>query len=161
MVKNGGRRIRAKLGGEAQRLFTDHVVGAVAHLEHRVGVHARPRLDGGVDIQGLVLGAEADQVEAGDIDRQVQDQVASLDVLAEDAAMGFRREVRMLEARAALPGQPPALFVCRQHQQATFALERDVTANQRQDALADAPATNDDDLACEVDLRHVSPDSSG
>ena len=117
VVDDGGRRIRAELRGELQRLFANHEVGPIAHLQHRVRVHARPRLDGRVDVQRLLLCAEADQVETRDVDRQVQEQVAGLDVSSENAAMICGREMSVLEARAALLGKPSPLLVCRQDQE--------------------------------------------
>ena len=128
MVDDGGWRIRAELRGEPQRLFANHEVGSIAHLQHRIRVHARPRLDGSVDVQRLLLRAEADQVETRDVYRKIQEQVAGLDMFPENATMICGREMCVLEACAALLGQPAPLLVCRQDQEPAFALERDVTA---------------------------------
>ena len=154
MVDDGGRRSRTEFRGETKRFFANHVVGPVAHLQHRIRVHARPRLDGSVDIQCLLLRAEAHQIETRDIDRKIQEKVASPDVSAEDATMIRGREMRVLETRAAFLRKPPPLLVRRQHHEPTFALEGDVAADDRQDALANAAAADDDDAALEVDARH-------
>jgi hypothetical protein len=72
-------------------------------------------------------------------------------VSTENATMIFGREMRVLEVRTKLLGQPPPLLVCRQDQQPPFALERDVAPDDRQNTLADATAADDDDSACKVE----------
>lgn len=68
MVDDGGWRIGAKVRGEPQRLFENHEVGPIAHLQHRIRVHARPRLDGRIDVQRLPLCSEANQIETRNVD---------------------------------------------------------------------------------------------
>ena len=45
---------------------------------------------------------------------------------AENATMIFRRQMCMLEVRAALLSQSTPLLVCRQHEEPSFAVDRDM-----------------------------------
>jgi len=60
--------------------------------------------------------------------------------------------MRVLEMRSALLGQPAPLLVCRQDKEPLFAPYRDMTADDREDALADAAAADNNDPTSEVQL---------
>jgi hypothetical protein len=157
VVDDGRWRIRAEFRGESQCLFANHEIGPVAHRQHRVRVDPGPRLDGGVEVQGLLPGAEANQVEARDVDRKVQDKVAGFDVFPENATMIRWGQMCVLVVRTAILGQPPSQLVGRQHPQAPFSFERDVAPDDWEDALPDAAGPDDDDPARELHSCHEGP----
>ena len=107
VIDHRGGCVGAELLGQLQRLLADHEVGALAHVDHGVVVHAGPGLDGGVHVQRAARGAEADHVQARHIHRQVQHQVAGAHMAAEQARVigrvsGARAGIRRRTWRARL-----------------------------------------------------------
>ena len=68
------RRAGPQCALEVKHLLAHRVVGPLALRHLGVVVEARPRLDDGVDIEGVRLAGEAHDVEAVDIDGKVDDE---------------------------------------------------------------------------------------
>jgi len=65
-------------------------------------------------------------------------------------------EMRVHETRIATLGQQATLLVRGQHGESILPFERQMSPDQRQDALSYAPATDDDDASREIDLNEFA-----
>ena len=146
------RRGRARVvGAQRQRLFAQRVVGALGVRNGGVGVAARPRLDAGVEVHRALGPAELDQRDRRHIDRHVEHEVTTADVLIELAAEIVARQRQHHEFHAIGFGDFPAAIVTGDDRDALFR-DADMAQNQRQRALADAAETDEDDAAWKLDV---------
>jgi hypothetical protein len=80
--QRGGRALRPFLG-RLERRVAQEVVAALMRGNLRVVVVAGPRLDAGVEIEDAMIVAPFDDIEARDIDAEVEHEVALADIAAE------------------------------------------------------------------------------
>src|SRR5690606_19257706 len=97
MIDDGGRCVWTELFRKLQGLFANQIIRALAYIEHRVVVDPGPRLDGGVHVQRAAVGTKPNQVEARYIHRKIQNEIARVDILGENASIVERFEVRVQE----------------------------------------------------------------
>ena len=150
MVDDRGRGRRAQALSEPQHALAGHEIGPFAQRQHRVVEDAGPGLDRRIDVQRTVLRAPLDQVEARDVDRQVQDEVALADVAGQLAMVVARLQMAVSEACARRLGDAAPALVGREHRQRIGA-GQDVVAQQRQDRLPDAAAPDHHQAIAEFD----------
>ena len=141
VIDDGRRCAGLQPPAELQHVFARAVVGALAHREHRVVEDAWPGLDRRVDIKHAVRGAPLDEVEARDIHRQVEQQVARLQAPPQLALVGGWLEVAVDEPCVIRRGKRATLFAGLEHGEPVLG-QRQVPAQQRQHGLADAAAAD-------------------
>ena len=90
-----GRRARIA-GAQPQRFLAHRVVGALGGRDGRVGVAAGPGLDAGIEVHRALFPAVADQGDARDVDRDIQQEVAAPEQRIEHAAEILARQ-RLLD----------------------------------------------------------------
>ena len=122
---------------EGQHVLAQRVIGTQRDRQVGIGVAARPRLDAGVEVERAPLLAELDQRRRGDLDRQVDQEVAlaqpSLERLAQVVARHALPDEGDTEALDLLQ---PAAVVGGDHRD-LLGLDVDMAEQQRQHALAD------------------------
>ena len=94
---------------QLEHFLPQRVVRAPARRDVRVRVTARPRLDAGVEVQRALLVAELDERDAGDVDRQVQHEVAAADERLEHVpvVLAGERVIDELDAELGPPLRGP------------------------------------------------------
>ncbi len=75
-VRQYRRRRRAPAFAQGERLLAHRIIAALLDRQRGVGVAARPWLYAGVEIQRPALARELDQSYAGNVHRQVQQEIA-------------------------------------------------------------------------------------
>ena len=102
----GGRALIA--GTQRQGLLAQRIVGPARSAQRGVGVATGPGLNAGVQVHRALFPAEADQGDARDIDRDIQQEIAAADQRRQDATevvtgQGFddALDTEMLSLRAA------------------------------------------------------------
>jgi len=151
---------RGRAAGEArrqrQRGFAQRVVRALGRRERRVGVAAGPGLDAGVEVEGAARLRELDQRDGRDVDRQVQQEVARAEQLAEHLAVVGAGERRAVEGDAVLARDLGAALLGG-HDRDVRARHVDVAQQERQDTLADRAEAQDHHAAGIGDVLRVEP----
>ena len=143
------RRPAAVLRHQLQHVLAQRIVGAQRHRQAGVGIAARPGLDAGVDIEGALLLAELDQGRRGDLDRQVDHEVALGHSLLERLAEVVARQALPDEGDAELLQLLQAAAVLGRDDRDLLGLDVDVPEDQRQHALADRAEADHDHAARE------------
>ena len=152
--RSGATRIR---GTQGQRFLAQGVVGALGHRRARIGIATGPGLDAGVQVHGALFPAVLDERQAGDVDRNIEEEVTAAEQRLEDAAVVLAHQrftdefhaefLRFLRAR-----------VLRGHDSDAFGLDADVAQDQRQDTLPDAAKTDNQDTTREINVNRVCHD---
>ena len=146
------RRPAAVLRRELQHVLAQRIVGAQRDRQAGIGVAARPRLDAGVDVERALLLAELDQRRRGDLDREVDQEVALAQPLVEGLAQVLARQPLPDEGDAELFGLLEAAAVLLRDDGDLLGLDVDVAEDQRQHALADRAEADHDHAAGERDV---------
>ena len=157
------RRPAAVLGHELQHGVAQRVVRAPRHREVGIGVAARPRLDAGVDVERALLLAELDQGRRGDLDREVDQEVALGEPAGQHLAVVGPGQALLDELDAVALGLRQAAAIVLGDDGDLAGLDADMAQDQRQHALADRAEADHDHAALEIDvlpardfLRHFS-----
>ncbi len=122
---------------QLENFLAQGIIGAAAGRDVRVGIAARPWLDAGVEVQRPLLVAELDQRDAGDVHRQVQQEVAAAHQRVQHVAEVLARERVVQELDSVLLRLLAPGVVGRDDRDAVGREPADVAQDQRQDALAD------------------------
>src|SRR6185437_7352838 len=85
---------------QSQRFLPQSIVGAASGGDSGVGITARPGLDARVEVHRALLPAELDERDAGDLDRNVDQEVAAPEQRIEDPAVVLASEPLLDEADA-------------------------------------------------------------
>ena len=148
----GGRARVAR--AQRERLLAQNVIGAAAGRHRGIGVAPRPRLDAGVEVHRTFLPAQLDQRQARDLHGNVDQEIAAPEQRIEHAAEVLARQT-LLDQPDAVGARLLAALVLRGDDGEALGRNTDVTQHQRQDALADAAETDEQDPARELDVNLV------
>ena len=140
---------------DVEHALAQRIVRALGDRGLGVDVEARPRLADRVDVEGVDVLAEIDQVGRGGVDRQVDDHAAAgtaREQGGQHLAVVVPGDRDLLEAQLALVEQC-AVGIDRVDDHEFRAVESDVTLQQRQDTAADGAEADHHDRAGELRMQ--------
>ena len=144
-----GGRAAAELALHRERALAQRVVGALAGRERVVEIGARPGLDAGVEVEGTPLAGQPDERHRADVDREVEEEIANAEDRLDDLAIVVGRDDLLDELDAVVRRDLSAPGVGGDDDDAVRR-HVEMAQDQRQHGLADASATDHDELARQV-----------
>ncbi len=151
--EHGGRGPRIP-GTQRQGFLAQRVVGSPGGGYRRIGVAAGPRLYTGVDVHRTLFPAQLDESDARDLDRDVHQKIPAPEQRIQDAAEVLTGEGLLDDLDSQILGFLKAALVSR-HDGDAVRSDTDVPEDERQDALANAAETDDQDATREFDVNFV------
>jgi hypothetical protein len=139
-------------GLELQHRVAQRVVRAARDRQDGIGVAARPGLDAGVEVEDALLLAEFDQRRRGNLDRQIDQEVALAQPVVEHRAQVGFGQALLDELDAEALGLVLAAAHVVGDDGDLLGLDADMAEDQRQDALADRAEAQHDHPAMEIEV---------
>jgi hypothetical protein len=146
------RRAPAVAGRELQHGFAQRVVGAQRHRQVGIGVAARPGFYAGVDVERTLLLAELDQRRRGDLDREIDQEVALGKPIRQHIAIVSLGQTLLDELDAVALGLGQAAAVVLGDDGDLAGLDADMAQDERQHALADRAEADHDHATLEFEI---------
>ncbi len=144
----------AELAAQRQHALAKGVVRALGRGEVAVEVEAAPGLDDGVEVEDAALVAQACHRGAGDVDREVEEEIARTHAPLDLVAVVLGREGQLGEADAVMVRDLAAARVGGDDLDPVGA-DAEMAEDERQDGLADAAAADHEQTALEVAVNLV------
>ena len=136
---------------QPERLLANGVVGALRRRQGRVDIAARPGFDAGVEKHRAFFPAVADQRDARDVHRDIQQQVAAPEQRIEHAAETLAGE-RLLDELDPVAGRLLASDIIGSDDCHTLGTDADMPQDQRQHTLANAAEADKDNVTGKLDV---------
>ena len=148
---------------QVQQAFPQRVIRSLRDRQIAVGVEPGPRLDHGVDVEGVNVLRERHQLDRGGIDRKIDDHAAPRprdEERSEQVAVVLLGDCRMDETQLAVVEQA-AIFVIRRDHDEFAPVKADVPLDQRERSATDRAEADHDDRAVEAGVQGPGGGSLG